>query len=65
MNSYSQKNELGVFFGNSNYIGDVGPTTYVNPFQNQTLEVQITGNQVLITENREVNTLKIRFQKLV
>lgn len=34
MNSYSQKNELGVFFGNSNYIGDVGPTTYVNPFQN-------------------------------
>jgi hypothetical protein len=33
-NSYSQKNELGVFFGNSNYIGDVGPTTYVNPFQN-------------------------------
>jgi hypothetical protein len=33
-NSYSQKNELGVFFGNSNYIGDVGPTTYINPFQN-------------------------------
>ena len=33
-NFYSQKNELGFFFGNSNYIGDIGPTTYVNPFQN-------------------------------
>ncbi|HIF84798.1 MAG TPA: hypothetical protein EYQ79_04905 [Flavobacteriaceae bacterium] len=34
MNSFSQNNEIGVFIGNSNYIGDVGPTTYVNPFQN-------------------------------
>ena len=32
---------------------------------NQTFEVQTTGNQVLITENREANTLKIPFQKLV
>tara|TARA_Y100001970_G_scaffold77963_1_gene99206 strand:+ start:497 stop:814 length:318 start_codon:yes stop_codon:yes gene_type:complete len=28
----SQDNEIGVFFGGTNYIGDVGPTTYVNPF---------------------------------
>mgnify|MGYP006153366073 FL=1 len=34
LNSFSQNNEVGVFIGNSNYIGDVGPTTYVNPFQN-------------------------------
>ena len=28
----SQDNEIGFFFGGTNYIGDVGPTTYVNPF---------------------------------
>ena len=28
----SQDNEIGVFFGGTNYIGEVGPTTYVNPF---------------------------------
>lgn len=27
----AQINELGVFFGGSNYIGDVGPTTYIAP----------------------------------
>ena len=29
--SYSQKNELGLFIGGSNYVGDVGPTTFINP----------------------------------
>ena len=29
---FSQENEIGLFAGGSNYIGDVGPTTYVNPF---------------------------------
>ena len=28
----SQKNEIGFLFGGSNYIGDVGPTTYIDPF---------------------------------
>ena len=28
----SQDNEIGFFFAGTNYIGDVGPTTYVNPF---------------------------------
>ena len=28
----SQDNEIGFFFGGTNYIGDVGPTTYINPF---------------------------------
>ena len=28
---YSQINEIGLFLGGSNVIGDVGPTTYVNP----------------------------------
>ena len=29
---FSQENEIGLFAGGSNYIGDVGPTTYVHPF---------------------------------
>ena len=29
--SYSQKNELGIFIGGSNYVGDIGPTTFINP----------------------------------
>jgi hypothetical protein len=29
--SFSQINELGVYLGGSNYIGDVGSTTYINP----------------------------------
>jgi len=28
----SQRNEIGLLFGGSNYIGDVGPTTYIDPF---------------------------------
>ena len=35
--SYSQDNEIGLIFGGTNYIGDVGPTTYINPFNNQNL----------------------------
>jgi hypothetical protein len=29
--SQAQINEIGVFVGGSNFIGDVGSTTYVNP----------------------------------
>ena len=28
---YSQIHEVGVFLGGSNYVGDIGPTTYINP----------------------------------
>lgn len=28
---YSQIHEVGVFLGGSNYIGDIGPTTYIAP----------------------------------
>ena len=28
---YSQKNEIGIFVGGSNYIGDIGSTMYINP----------------------------------
>ncbi|MCG9791477.1 type IX secretion system protein PorG [Flavobacterium algicola] len=28
---YSQIHEVGLFLGGSNYIGDIGPTTYINP----------------------------------
>ena len=27
----SQRNEIGILVGGSNYIGDVGPTTYIDP----------------------------------
>ena len=36
--SYSQDNEIGLIFGGTNYIGDVGPTTYINPFIKQNPE---------------------------
>ena len=32
MTVFSQNNEIGVFVGGSNYIGDIGPTTYIHPF---------------------------------
>ena len=32
-NSFSQNNEIGIFFGGTNYIGDVGPTTYIDPLK--------------------------------
>ena len=35
--SYSQDNEIGLIFGGTNYIGDVGQTTYISPFNNQNL----------------------------
>ena len=31
-NLSAQDNEIGIFAGGTNYIGDIGPTTYVNPF---------------------------------
>ena len=31
LNIFSQKNEVGFFAGGSNYIGDIGPTTFINP----------------------------------
>ena len=31
LNTNAQINELGVFLGGSNYIGDVGPTDYISP----------------------------------
>ena len=31
LNSFSQSNEIGVYFGGTNYIGDLGPTTYIDP----------------------------------
>ena len=31
MTSFSQINELGIFAGGSNYIGDIGRTNYIYP----------------------------------
>ena len=35
----SQNNEVGFFFGLTNYVGDVGPTTYINPFSDEKYSV--------------------------
>ena len=32
LHTFSQDNEIGIFAGGTNYIGDVGPTTYISPF---------------------------------
>ena len=32
MHIFPQDNEIGIFAGGTNYIGDVGPTTYISPF---------------------------------
>ena len=31
--SMSQNNEIGFFLGGTNYIGEIGPTTYIDPFK--------------------------------
>lgn len=31
INCFSQNNEIGIYFGGTNYIGDIGPTRYVDP----------------------------------
>jgi hypothetical protein len=33
MTTYSQIHEVGFFLGGSNYIGDIGPTTYIAPHE--------------------------------
>ena len=45
----SQDNEIGFFFGGTNYIGDVGPTTYINPFavDNISEDVEDVSNSVV------------------
>jgi hypothetical protein len=40
---YSQIHEVGVFLGGSNYIGDIGPTTYIA--SNEPLEYYINGTK--------------------
>ncbi|MFL2638625.1 MAG: DUF6089 family protein [Flavobacteriaceae bacterium] len=32
-NLSAQENEIGIFFGGTNYIGEIGPTTYIDPFK--------------------------------
>ena len=44
----SQDNEIGLFFGGTNYIGDVGPTTFINPFSKDNVsgDIQNMSNGV-------------------
>ena len=51
----SQDNEIGFFFGGTNYIGDVGPTIYVNPFSND----NVTGDK----ENISSGVIGIFYRK--
>tara|TARA_B100000989_G_scaffold72106_1_gene50575 strand:- start:9560 stop:10270 length:711 start_codon:yes stop_codon:yes gene_type:complete len=37
----SQRNEIGFLLGGSNYIGDVGPTTYIDPISHGTYSLGI------------------------
>ena len=39
----SQDNEIGFFFGGTNYIGDIGPTTYINPLQKENNSNAVIG----------------------
>ena len=45
----AQDNEIGFFFGGTNYIGDVGPTTYINPFltENISEDAEDVSNSVV------------------
>ena len=45
-NVRGQDNEIGVFFGGTNYIGEIGPTTYIDPFKYQ-------GSRLKLFENLE------------
>ena len=42
-NIFSQNNEIGFFAGGANYIGDVGPTTYIQPFSQNASNNLVAG----------------------
>ena len=42
-NIFSQNNEIGFFAGGANYIGDVGPTTYIQPFSQNASNNLVVG----------------------
>ena len=51
----SQDNEIGFFFGGTNYIGDVGPTTYINPFPNDSINEDIFSSVVGIFYRKNIS----------
>ena len=44
--SHAQINEIGVFVGGSNFIGDVGATNYIAPNQSSNWSYYINGIEV-------------------
>ena len=42
--SMSQNNEIGVFLGGTNYIGEIGPTTYIDPFKYEGSRLDLLNN---------------------
>ena len=74
LNIFSQKNEVGFFAGGSNYIGDIGPTTFINPSSlaigflyrknfNQRISARAKINTVNIKSNDLKSSSEFRFQR--
>jgi len=72
----AQLYEIGVFAGGSNYIGDIGPTTYINPNQiaiggvakfNWTPRIAIRGTltytQLFATDSKSNNSFRENVQQ--
>ena len=74
LNIFSQKNEVGFFAGGSNYIGDIGPNTFINPSSlaigflyrknfNQRISARAKINTVNIKSNDLKSSSQFRFQR--
>jgi len=74
LNIFSQKNEVGFFAGGSNYIGDIGPTTFINPSSlaigflyrknfNKRISTRAKINIVNIKSNDLKSSSEFRFQR--
>ena len=42
--SMCQNNEIGMFLGGTNYIGEIGPTTYIDPFKYDGSRLKLLNN---------------------
>ena len=63
----SQRNEIGFLFGGSNYIGDVGPTTYIDPVSYGTYSYGILyrnnfSNRFSLANDSKPNFTKSKFK---
>ena len=62
---FSQDNEIGIFAGGSNYIGDVGPTTYISPFSYNASTNYVGGIIFRKNFNERISTrAKLNYSKI-